>query len=412
MSMAHSTTSARFLDRRTGPHIFTLITLASISAIAMNIFLPSLPSMADHFATTPAVIGLSVGIYLGASALLQIIAGPLSDNVGRRPVMLASLAIFVLASLGCIYAPSAFLFLVARTVQATAAICMVLSRAIVRDMVPGAQASSMIAYVTMGMAVVPMLSPALGGFLDAQFGWQANFWALAFVGALTMVLVWFDQGETAPAAGTSLRAQLRDYPELLTSPRFWGYCLATAFGSGAFFAYLGGGPFVGSEVFGLDPQQLGIYFGAPALGYFTGNFLSGRYSTRFGINTMVVGGLCLTSLGMLASLAVSYAGHGSAISFFGFMCFVGLGNGLTIPNGTAGMLSVRPHLAGTASGLGSAIMIGGGAALSAFAGASLTGESGEIPLLLIMFGSALAGLLCMVYVLHRQRVVARATLQS
>ncbi|MWD27021.1 Bcr/CflA family efflux MFS transporter [Aquicoccus sp. SCR17] len=392
-----------FLDRSTGPHTATLIVLASISALASNIFLPSLPSMADHFGTTAAVMGLSVGVFLAASAVVQVIAGPVSDAIGRRPVIMAGLAIFLVSTVASIFAPNVTVFLVLRACQAAGATAMVLSRAIVRDMVPAERAGSMIAYVTMGMAVIPMLSPVLGGYIDLWFGWQANFWLLAASGLGVILLAHFDQGETAPLSGGGLRAQAANYPELLTSYRFWGYCMASALGSGAFFAYLGGAPFVGDQVFHLSPQQLGLGFGAPSVGYFFGNFLTGRYSTRIGINRMVLWGLMITVSGVAVSLVLSYAGVNGPLTFFGLICFVGLGNGMTIPNATAGMLSVRPHLAGSASGLGSAIMIGGGAVLSSLAGVLLRPGTGEFPLLWIMGLSSGAGILCILFVIRRER---------
>lgn len=398
----------RFLDRATPPHLITLVLLAGVSAMSMNVFLPSLPNMAAHFRTDYALMQLSVAIYLGMNAVLQIFVGPMADLYGRRPVIIGGLAIFLLATLGCIHAPNVEIFLAFRMAQAAVVTGMVLSRAVVRDMFPPDQAASMIGYVTMGMSVVPMLAPALGGWLDEMFGWQANFWALFGLGAVLLALVWHDLGETGQRGTISLLAQFRQYPELLTSRRFWGYCLASAFSSGAFFAYLGGAPYVGAQVFGLDPSTLGLFFGAPAVGYFLGNYLSGRYSVRVGINRMILAGTLLCSGGMAASLALFEFGLANAYVFFGFMTFVGLGNGMTIPNATSGMLSVRPHLAGTASGLGGAIMIGGGAALSALAGAVLGEGSSAEPLVVIMLTTALAGVAAILYTIRRERAVGGA----
>lgn len=398
---------ARFLDRHSQPHIVTLILLASIGAVAMNMFLPSLPAMAIHFDTSTATMGLAVGVYLGASAVFQILSGPLSDMIGRRPIVLWSLAIFIAASAAVNFAPNLATFFALRTLQAVAGTAMVLSRAIVRDTTSTEKAGSRIAYVTMGMSIVPMISPAIGGYIETHFGWQGNFWMLALIGAMCFAIAFMDQGETAPSTSKNAWAQFQQYPALLTSQRFWGYCLASSLGSGAFFAYIGGAPFVGSVIYGLSPQQLGMYFGAPALGYFFGNFLSGRYSTRFGVDTMVTFGLLITLFGLLMSFAISAASLGSAKAFFGFMTLVGLGNGMTIPNATAGMLSIKPELAGTASGLGSAIMIGGGAALSAIAGLQLQGATSDLPLIELMIVSVLAGLLCILYVMHRNKVLKR-----
>ncbi len=396
----------RFLDRTTPPHIFTLILIAGVSALSMNVFLPSLPKMTVYFDTEYRLIQLSVSAYLLCNAILQIIVGPISDRYGRRPVILYGFALFALATLGCIYAQTVEVFLAFRMLQGVVVVGIVLSRAVVRDMVPQDQAASMIGYVTMGMAIVPMIGPAIGGLLDEAFGWQANFWLLFALGLATLWVCWRDMGETATERSTSFAAQFRQYPELLMSRRFWGYCLAAAFGAGAFFAYLGGAPYVGSEVYGLEPGTLGIYFGAPALGYFLGNWVSGRYSVRYGINRLIVVGTVLTSMGLAVSLTLFYAGLGSVNIFFGFMTFVGLGNGLVMPNANAGLLSVRPHLSGSASGLGGAIMIGGGAALSALAGALLKPGLGAYPLLWIMFLTSVAAVAAIVYTIRRERQVA------
>ena len=401
------TPAPRFLDRTTPPHVATLILISGLSALAMNIFLPSLPAMAAHFKTDYSVMQLSVAVYLGFNAVLQILIGPISDRFGRRPVLLWGMALFMVATLGCILAPNAAVFLAFRMAQAVVAVALVLSRAVVRDMYPQDKAASMIGYVTMGMAVVPMIGPAVGGVLDEVFGWQANFWLLLALGALCFWLIRTDLGETARVSGKTLVQQFREYPDLLKSPRFWGYAAASAFTSGSFFAYLGGAPFVGTRVFGLDPSTLGLVFGAPAVGYFVGNFLSGRFSVRFGINRMILWGCMVNASGLAVSLTVSLLGYGSVVTFFGFMTMVGLGNGMTIPNATSGMLSVRPRLAGTASGLGGAMMLAGGAALSGLAGWALTEGGTEIPLLVIMLMTSLMGVAAMMVVYARERQISR-----
>ncbi len=400
-----STSAPIFLNRRTPPHILTLVLLTGVSAMSMNMFLPSLPRMTEYFNTEYRLMQLSVAIYLAVNAGMQIVLGPLADRFGRRPVLLWSCAIFVLASIGCIYAPTVEVFLAFRMLQAVIASGLVLGRAVVRDMYPQDQAASMIGYVTMGMALVPMVTPAVGGFLDEAFGWQANFWALALSGLFLLGLLWTDLGETGKASHSSFREQLRDYPELLRSHRFWGYSAVAAFSSGAFFAYLGGAPFVGSEVFGLDPSTLGIFFGAPAVGYLFGNWISGLYSVRYGINTMILVGCLIAFMGPFLSLIFFSIGYGSALTFFGFTTFVGFGNGMVLPNATSGQLSVRPHLAGTASGLGGALMIGGGAAQSALAGALLAPGTGAWPLLWMMAITGICAIAGILYTIRRERIV-------
>jgi len=396
---------ARLFERTSPPHIITLVLLAGIGAMSMSVFLPSLPSMTLAFDTRYEVMQLAVSLYLAVTAVIQVLIGPISDRYGRRPVMLGSLVIFIFASVGCLLAPTAEVFLGFRMLQAAVATGIVLSRAVVRDLYPPAESASMIGYVTMGMALVPMLAPMIGGALDQAFGWQSTFVFLILAGIGVLALTWADMGETKPAEGRSFREQLADTPELFRSRRFWGYVAAAAFASGSFFAFLGGAPFVASEIYGLSAFWAGVGFGAPAVGYALGNFLSGRYSARYGINAMVLAGTVLTAGGLTVAVLLSAIGLSNAVVFFAFCTFVGLGNGLVIPNASAGMLSVRPHLAGTASGFGSAAMIGGGALLSVFAGIVLRFGTGSLPLLMLMLVSSLFALASIRYVIRREAEV-------
>jgi DHA1 family bicyclomycin/chloramphenicol resistance-like MFS transporter len=399
------TPAVRFLDRTTPPHIATLILLAGLAALNQSIFLPSLAHMAIWFGTDYAVMQLALSAYLAATAVLQLLIGPLSDRYGRRPVMIGALAIFVAATLGAVMSTNVWVFLAFRMAQAAVATGMVLSRAIVRDMVPEAQAASMIGYVTMGMALVPMLGPMLGGALDEWLGWQATFVFLMLAGAGVLALVLADQGETIRGGGMGFAEQLGGYPELLRSQRFWGYSLCAAFGSGAFFALLGGASFVAGEVFGLSPFWTGVALGSPAVGYTLGNYLSGRHAVRAGINRMALAGTAVATAGMTLSLLLTLGGISHPLVFFGLCTTLGLGNGMTLPSATSGAMSVRPKLAGTASGLSGAIMIGGGAGLSALAGAALSASSGTLPLQVIMAAtSALAGV-SILWVIRRQRAI-------
>ncbi|WP_371168560.1 multidrug effflux MFS transporter [Aliiroseovarius sp. 2305UL8-7] len=398
-----SQTASRFLDASTPPHVFTLTFVAAAATLSMNVFLPSLPGMARYFDTDYRVVQLSVALYLGMNAIMQVIVGPISDRFGRRPVILAGFGLYILATLGCIYAPTIQTFLAFRMMQATVVVGVVLSRAAIRDMVPGPQAASLIGYVTMGMSIVPMLGPSIGGLLDQAFGWRANFWIQALAGVAAMALTWRDLGETITPRPGGFTAQFRAYPSLLKSPRFWGYCASAALTSGAFFAYLGGAPFVGSEIYGMSPARLGFFFGAPAAGYLVGNYVSGRYSVRVGTTKMVAWGAVITAIGLLTSLVLFLLGLGSEYIFFGFMTWVGFGNGMTLPNANAGMMSVRPELAGSASGLGGALNIGGGAALSAIAGWLLVEDSTAMPLLLLMLASSILAVVAISLVILREK---------
>lgn len=381
-----------FLNARTPPHIVTLVLATGIGALAINVMVPSLPGIARHFGTDYAVAQLAISAYLVATAVLQLLIGPASDRFGRRPVMLACFGIFLVASAAATFAPTMAVLLACRVVQAFCTAGIVLARAIVRDTVDAAGAASKIGYITMGMAVIPMVAPFFGGLLDEAFGWRSSFAFTFLLGLIVFVVIFLDLGETNQAPSTSLFAQFRSYPELLGSSRFWGYALTACFSSGVFFAFLGGGPYVATEMLGLSPSGYGAYFAIVSAGYMFGNYLSGRYSRTVGIDLMIFYGSLVVVAGVAASILLFEYGVMHPLSLFGPACLTGVGNGMSLPNANAGMVSVQPHLAGSASGLGGALQIGGGAALSVVAAALLSPTSGPMPLLWVMLLAALAAI--------------------
>ena len=394
-----------FLDRGTPPTIATLVLITALAALNMNILLPSLPGLAADFGAEYALAQLAVSGYLATTAVLQLLIGPLSDRYGRRPVQLAALLIFLVATAGCLSAPTLEAFLFWRMMQAAVAAGFALSRTIARDMRGAGEAASLIGYVTMGMAVAPMIGPMIGGALHELFGWRAPI-ALMLAGGLgAFWVVWRDLGETNAAKSESFGAQFRDYPALVRSRRFWGYALTAAFASGAFFAFLGGAPYVASVSLGLSPAETGFWFGSIALGYASGNFVSGRFGARLGINRLMLSGTLIATAALTASLALFASGAAHPLALFGPVAVMGFGNGLTMPGASVGTMSVRPHLAGSASGLGGALMIGGGAALATLAGALLGPETGPFPLLWVMALSSAAAFGAALYVLWVDKVV-------
>ena len=342
---------AVWLDRRTPPHTVTLVLLTGLSALSLNVILPSLPGIAAWYDADYGVAALAVSAYLGLTAVLQLVLGPLSDRFGRRPVLLACFTAFLVATVGCLLAPTIEVFLGFRMAQAVIASGIALSRAIVRDMVPPDKAASLLGYVTMGMSLVPMISPMIGGWLDETFGWQSVFVLMLVFGVAVTALMAVDLGETNAQPSASFIAQFRAYPELVRSHRFWGYALTAALASGAFFSLLGGGPWVATNLLGMSPSSLGFHFGFVSLGYLVGNFLSGRYATRVGLNGMMLCGALVATFGVLVVLLLFAVGLRTPFSFFGPILFVGLGNGLLLPSANAGIVSVRPHLAGRPRGL-------------------------------------------------------------
>ncbi|WP_011580899.1 MULTISPECIES: multidrug effflux MFS transporter [Chelativorans] len=390
-------------DKTTPPHILTLVAVAATASSATNIFLPSLPGMAEQFGADYGIVQMTVSLYLAATAVLQLGIGPASDRFGRRPVMLVSFAVFCIATLAGAYAPTIEALLACRVLQAFSASGLVLSRAIVRDIVGTDEAASRIGYVTMGMTLGPMVAPLVGGILDEAYGWRSTFLLTFGFGIVALILIYVDLGETNRHRSSSLTAQFRGYRELVRSHRFWGYVATAGFASGTFFAFLGGGPYVAAEILGLSPFTYGLYFGVVSLGYMLGNFISGRYSRAIGINRMMLSGNAIAALGMGLSIVLFLGGYDHPLSFFGPTFFVGMGNGIALPSATAGMVSVRPHLAGSASGLGGALQIGVGAALATLAGGLLSQETGAYPLMVLMLASSSLGIAATLYVIRVAR---------
>ena len=214
------------------PRLITLILLAGLSVISLNLFLPSLPNMAEGFGTSFAVMNLAVAGFAAATAVLQLVVGPLSDRYGRRPVILGALAIFGLASLGCALATDIRVFLAFRFVQGVVIAGYTVSMAIIRETTKPGEAASLLGYVTMAWAVAPMLGPIAGGALDDFFGWRASFWALVLGCGAIAALCWVDLGETNTTLSRTMLMQLRLYRKLLRSRRFWGYALTMALSTG------------------------------------------------------------------------------------------------------------------------------------------------------------------------------------
>jgi len=383
--------------------MFTLICLAAIGALALNMHLPSLPAMADTFNVSYSATTLSITLFLAMNAIFQIFVGPLSDRYGRRPVVLGSLSIFCLSSVGCILATNFETFLFFRVLQAVVVAGLVISRAAVRDSYSQDQAASVLGYIAMGFSVLPLVGPAFGGMLEVKFSWIASFWVLLGVGIFIFILTYFDMGETNRHKTNSMAEQFRSYPELLKARRFWGYSLTAGFSAGAYYAYLGGAAYVGRELFALSPDTLGFYIGVPTLGYIIGNGLSGRFSRVFGVDKMAFIGAIITAFAMTLCLCLFLFTTPIPTSFFGCVCIMGLGNGMVIPNANAGMMSVRPHLAGSASGIGGTINTGGGAIIAAVTAAVLTLGAGALPLIFIMLGSCLMTILTIFYVIKRTK---------
>jgi DHA1 family bicyclomycin/chloramphenicol resistance-like MFS transporter len=319
-----------------------------------------MPGIMMSLGTDFATVQLVLSVYLFATAIAQLVLGPLSDRFGRRPVLLAGLLIFVVASVICTFAPTIEVLLFGRVLQGIGGCAgIVIGRAIVRDRYDRDQAAVTLAYVTMGYAVAPMIGPVIGGIIDDHLGWRANFGLVLILGVLTTIVAWRFLPETRVRDLAANRAVslLGGFAQLARVPAFWAFTLAGSFASTAFFVFLGAAPFISSRLLGLSGTAFGFYFLFLSFGYIIGTFLTGRYAARYGIVLLIVIGGIIQVLSGIAVVTVVRAGWITPLGIFLPIYVSGFSNGLVIPNAVAGAVSVRPHLAGAAAGLNGSVQI-------------------------------------------------------
>lgn len=384
------------------PSLVLLALIAAINPMAMGMFVPSMPSIAAEFGTSYSQVQLGLSLFFASTAIAQLIIGPLSDQYGRRPVLLWSMTIFIIGTLATYLAASLLPLLMGRALQAAGAAGIVISRAIVRDTSPPHKAASLIGYVTMGMAIAPMLGPALGGLLDEHFGWRASFMLLGVFGVAVSGLIYFSLEETNTNRGMPFSRQFTQYGKLLRDGAFWSYVAVAAFTSCIFFAFLGGAPALADKVLGLSPSVYGAYFGITALGYAIGNFISGRKSEQLGLAFMLgIGGL-IALLGAATPFIFFQLGLFSTATLFGPAIFIGIGNGMVLPSAVAGCVLAQPNSAGAASGLLGALQIGSGAIASSLAGHAVGANGTQVePFLLVVTIIAAISIICIYHAIRR-----------
>ncbi len=385
------------------PRLTSLMMVAAVSPLAINIFLPSIPKLVDYFKTDYATASLGLSLFLAAMSVLQLIIGPLSDKYGRRPILIGGILMFLVGTGICLIAPSITIFLLGRLVQAFAVSGIVLSRAIVRDLVSREKSASAIGYVTMGMAVAPMIGPAIGGLLDELYGWQASFILLGILGAMALGFVVTNIPETNANRGAPMRAQIANYGLLLRTPAFWLYALTGSTAAGVFFGFLGAAPAIASLKLGLSPSSYGLWFAITAFGYLVGNFISGRFSERQGIRRMIIMGTLIALTGCSMPFLLFPTLGVSSLALFGPMLLVGVGNGMALPSTTAAAISVRPEAAGAASGLIGALQTAFGAVLSSVCGIVVAGGAAPVAFAGVIFG---VGIISVVLAMIRPSAIA------
>lgn len=396
--MASDQTVQTARDSRRTPSVAILVAISSLSPFAMNIYLPSMDGMMKAFEASAGEIQLTMAFFFVSVAVGQIILGPISDQYGRRPVVVFGMFVFVFGSIMCLLAPTVEWLIAARIIQALGGGAgLVLARAMVRDVYGREQAASMIGYVTMGMAVAPTIGPAIGGFLDAQYGWQGGFVLMLVFGIGVAIFSWTHLPETIhKKTPFSLKQIGRSYYLLCREKMFWAFCAIAVFMAWLYFAYLGGAPFVAVSSFGLSAAEIGVYLMIVSIGYILGNYITGRIAARVGIVRMIAAGALVGFFGVSLLLAGTLTDTLNGPLFFLPMFFIGMGNGISLPSAQSGAVSVRPELAGTAAGLVSFFQVGVGAVVSSFVAYMISaGVAGgnEMSIIIIMFAGGIGGII-------------------
>jgi DHA1 family bicyclomycin/chloramphenicol resistance-like MFS transporter len=371
-----------------------LIAMSGVSSLSLNILVPAIPSMVAKFATDPANIQLTVSLYLLGLATAQLVLGPLSDRFGRRPVVLAGLALAAIASTVAIFAASVVGLVTARVAQSLGASTgQSIGRAIIRDLYDRERAASMIGLVTSVVVLMPMAAPLIGGILDTLLGWEAIFVFTALMSFGVFAWAVFALPETRRFAGvTGERGRFRaDLGALAGSPQFFAYALCAGLGSAPFFSFLGGAPHVAVSMLGRTSAEYGLWFFVPSFGFMTGNFVVSRLSTRLGIDALIWWGIAATIVGCLITVTAYLAFPGwEMTTIFLPQLIVGLGNGLLLPTSIAGALSIRPQIAGTASGCAGFIQMAIGAGAAQLGGHVVARAPDAMPMLWLMLGCGVA----------------------
>ena len=372
-----------------------LVAMSGVSSLSLNILVPAIPSLVAKFATDPANVQLTVSLYIMGLAVAQLVFGPLSDRFGRRPVVLAGMALASVASTWAIFAGGIATLVASRVLQSLGASTgQTIGRAIIRDLYERERAASMIGLVTSVVVLMPMLAPLIGGVLDTLLGWEAIFVFSAAVTGLVFMWAVIALPETRkPAAAATGNRFSSDLRALATSPRFFGYALCAGLGSAPFFTFLGGAPHVVVSMLGRSSAEYGLWFFLPSIGFMAGNFTVSQFAVRSGLNRLIWRGIAFTVAGCLLT-ALSYLAFPGweMTSLFLPHVVVGFGNGLLLPTAIAGAVSIRPHVAGTASGLTGFIQMGICAGAAQLSGHVIAGASSALPMLLLMlmFGLATA----------------------
>lgn len=341
------------------PHsrfVTVLITLCvALGPLSTDMYLPALPSLTGFFETSIDKVQLTLSVFFLGFAFAQLIYGPLSDRFGRKPLLISGLSLFMLASIGCIFATSIEQLIFYRFLQAVGSCAgAVLGRAIVHDIYGAKHSAKVLSYISTAMALAPAIAPILGGYLNNLFNWQSIFIFLTIYGGISILLLIKNVPETCPEEKHhSIHPVLilRNFGFLLSHRSYVGYVLTCSFIFSGLFSFLSGSSFVLIEFLEVKSQHFGYYFMGIVFGYMTGTFIAGHLTLKWGINRLIIWGTSISAIAGIAMNSFALLEIYGVVFIIAPMYFFMVGVGIVMPQTMAGALAPFPKLAGTASSL-------------------------------------------------------------
>jgi len=335
--------------------------MALIGPFAIDMYLPALPTIAADLATDPSVVQLTLTVYFLAFGVSQIVYGPISDMVGRKPPIYFGLGLFAVTSIGCAMAPTIEALVALRFLQGLgAAAVMSIPRAIIRDRYTGPRATRLMSTVMLVISVSPMLAPLAGSFVIDAFGWRTVFLAVTVGTGLSLLLNLFVLPETlAPGnrVPVDFGGMFRAFGTLLKDLNFMGLKLIGGAGMGAFFTFLGSASFVYMDHFGLSPRDFAIAFAANAAGFFLATQFSATILARLGAARLMQAASVSYAAVVIVLFALFAVGLGSLPLMIGLLVFSNLFMGLIIPSAMVMSLEEHGAIAGAAASLGGTLQM-------------------------------------------------------
>ncbi|MCA0422889.1 MAG: multidrug effflux MFS transporter, partial [Proteobacteria bacterium] len=342
-------------------------------------------------------VQLTLSLYLLGMAGSQVIAGPMADRFGRRPIILIALVIFIIASFAASQVHSIEMLILARVVQAFGATsCLSLSRTIIADVSNRETTMRIIASITMVMVLAPMASPNIGSFLDTRFGWPSIFLFCAVFGVITIAIMaaWLPETRPAKLQNATFSAVTLRTLALARNPAFLRQAGIASFASAAFFIILGATPHVIINAMQRTPAEFSLWFILLGVGYALGNFTVTRNGHRMARIMWIGNFMLLAGAAIMAGLALVPVMHPAAV--FAPAVLVTYGNGLVLPNAMASGIQTDREAAGAASGLMGFAQMSLGAIFSYLAGLAPNGT--PLAMSLMILG---CGLLAVVLTMRR-----------